>query len=1273
MRFLADGPSIPDELLIARDEGRVIFFCGAGVSRARAGLPSFFGLAQKVIAALGVISDSPAKRLMEVAQEIESRTGTSGLAYADRIFGLLEREFAVRDIQTEVAKVLRPSPAVDLSAHKIILDLAKGPEGKIRLVTTNFDRLFESCDSSLQSSSPPRLPDPQYEEDFEGIIHLHGRVDQNYKGVDGGGFVLSSSDFGSAYLADGWATRFIRTILDKYFVVFIGYAADDPPVQYLLEALNRSLGLRDGAYAFQSGSSNEAESKWRHKGVQPIVYNEGENHKALWETLSAWAVRAQNPEAWYEDIIARAQEGPEVLLQFERGQVAHVVSTFLGVKKFSTSSTPPPADWLCVFDKLIRYSKPGHVWDSNGKGLFFDPFDAYSLDSDPLPSKIDPDDFYAKREVPENAWDCFVATRLDRQNLRDEHFAGLRGHWATHVSRLPPRVAELGRWIGRVSNQPATVWWASGQSGIHPAIQFDIQFHLARSKEPCSPETRKAWHYIFEASESQDNALNRDWFNLKGSIRLDGWSHAAVRELALLHRPHLTAKRHWSRPKPPQNGEDLRFKDMVHLDVKYPDVIFDMEIPDDYLPTAVHEFRKNLELAVLLEMELGGDGLSMLVSIEPDPSLQGQSFGRAFGISAPLLFYVALYKQLIDKNLEAARREYLAWWVDNDVFASLRIWSAGNQRLYTGTAAGDLICSLNDRVFWSERRQRDLLLVLAKRWSDFSAELRTRLERRLLSGPPQWKDEEPALYAKRRAWSSLSRIHWLKHQDCNFAFDFDVESAKLRELVPEWQEQYAENAADSMEARGGLIQKDTSYDVLLAVPLSKILDKAEELKARDHVALVENDPYAGLAAKRPVRAFAALTNAVKRKKYPAWAWRTFLNSEGRQSDKPKLSALIAEYISRLPSNELPSIMHPTCDWFLQASGILLRRFPKQFERVWAKIVSVLKSDGETGKSSIIRGNKEPDWAMEALNSPIGKLAQTLMHDPEKDGLKPGTNFPLPWVTRVNELLSFEGDLRRQALVIFSYSLNWFFAIDPDWSEKHLISKLAEDGEDQNAVWAGLFWHAELPNSELYLRLKPRLLKLAQGKSISRKNYGEVLAGIVLAGWANENVATGERYVLNEEMREALINGDEDFRSHTLWQLKRWSEEEKGKTGRWATQLPMFLRDVWPRQRTAKSSRITAALCDLALSDMVRFSERVDLILPLVTTLDQQYTGLHQLENEIVEQHPEKVLKLLFAVLPEDPDMWPYGSGDLLERLETAAASLLKDRRLVELKRRWNSR
>ena len=91
MRFIADGPSLPDELLTARDAGQVLFFCGAGVSQAKAGLPNFATLAGKVLTLLGSALDSPARRLFQSAQAFEEASGLTGLVATDRIFGMLER------------------------------------------------------------------------------------------------------------------------------------------------------------------------------------------------------------------------------------------------------------------------------------------------------------------------------------------------------------------------------------------------------------------------------------------------------------------------------------------------------------------------------------------------------------------------------------------------------------------------------------------------------------------------------------------------------------------------------------------------------------------------------------------------------------------------------------------------------------------------------------------------------------------------------------------------------------------------------------------------------------------------------------------------------------------------------------------------------------------------------------------------------------------------------------------------------------------------------
>jgi hypothetical protein len=170
--------------------------------------------------------------------------------------------------------------------------------------------------------------------------------------------------------------------------------------------------------------------------------------------------------------------------------------------------------------------------------------------------------------------------------------------------------------------------------------------------------------------------------------------------------------------------------------------------------------------------------------------------------------------------------------------------------------------------------------------------------------------------------------------------------------------------------------------------------------------------------------------------------------------------------------------------------------------------------------------------------------------------------------------------------------------------------------------------------------------------------------------------TGERYVTDAEMRAALVNADDDFRSRTLWQLERWSSEHEERDDNWRAKVPVFLTEVWPRHIKAKSPRITARLLDLAFSDVTTFLQIADIILPLVTESDGEHLSLPDLgesEGNVVDKYPDKMLALLSAVLPEDVGVWPYNIENIIERIGIADPSLVKDPRLVELKRRWNAR
>ncbi|MBW2739201.1 MAG: SIR2 family protein, partial [Deltaproteobacteria bacterium] len=1114
------------------------------------------------------------------------------LISVDRIFGLLERDFLVRDIEAAVAEALHPAENVDLSAHQILLDLATTPEGKVQLVTTNFDRLFKDCSDTLKIWQPPRLPDPSRHGEMDGIIHLHGYATKDYTGAEGDGFILSSSEFGRAYLSDGWATQFFREIIDRYVVVFVGYTADDPPVLYLLEALNKKAGRLDGVYAFQSGLANEAAAKWLHKGVEAIPYAENDGHRALWKTLAAWAERAKAPDDWHKSVIDLAKKGPEQLQPHERGQVAHIISTVEGARKFSEGDDPPPAEWLCVFDPYQRYSKPGCPDVFGEQGPFIDPFDLYGLDTDIVPKQIDPDNHFEKREVPSTAWDGFAANRLDRQNLKDDSFSAIRGPRATNVPILPSRLSEIGTWIMKVADQPASVWWAASQFGLHPDIQERIQWQLERSQRDVGSVTRQAWRYLFEAWEN-NRGVHRDWYELKAVIDKDGWNSAAIRKLATINRPYLKVERnYWGGPKPPQWKKDIRIQDMLRLEVEYPEPIDDANVPDEWLVFAVRELRKNLEHALQLETELGGYGLNNISPIIPDDAPDGDRYGRTYGLSGSVISLSSLFERLIKFDITSAKQELEAWPVNDDtIFSRLRIWVSEKSELVSAQAFGRVIAELSDDAFWNSYHQRDLLLVLAKRWRDLREQTQKKIENRLIQGRTKWDGEDDAEFEEHKAWAILNRLRWLANKGCKFTFDLDAETKKLQSLAPEWKPEYAKKAAESIEGRVGSVKTETEHSALLYEPLDSIFTKACELSEKAEDFFIKNDPFAGLSAEHPVRAFSALTDAAKRDEYPEWAWHTFLNAEARKSDKPKFSVLIAERISRYPNDAVAEFVRPASDWILNISQHLSSSFPQSFDKIISKLINVLRSQPPGSDYAIVRGNK-PDWTMEAINAPVGKIAQALFNDPRKNDLEVGGGFPADWLLSVDNLLSLNGDLHRHALVIFAHYMNWFYAIDPIWTEANMLSVLDKgDESDRFAIWSGFFWGAKVPNQKLYMRLKPNLLAFASKRSLPRRGYGKVLAGIILAGWGSTHEETGERCISNDEMHDVLLYTDDEFRSHILWQVERWSETKENAAGeKWSVMLGELLRDVWPRQKSAKTPKISARLCDLAFSNVERFPE-----------------------------------------------------------------------------------
>jgi hypothetical protein len=356
MQFLEAGPEIPDYLVEERDKGTVVFIAGAGVS-VGAGLPDFQGLVSTIYKKLGeLIDDHPAERSAQDRQEYDR------VLYALR--RRLHKQADAGDddlILKHIRRLLRRRSGTSLQRHYDLLRLSLTPRGEtFRLITTNFDTLFEAAWEEQRSSksdswAAPALPPPGTSR-FRGVIHLHGRLSHPKTKLRESELVLTSAEFGEAYLRSGWATRYVYDLARAYTLVLVGYGLNDPPMRYLLEVVaadrDRFKDLNK-VFAFvgvQPGErADEVISTWRDgRCVEPILYSISKNdHSSLYETIRAWADRAEDPAAWIRKEIERLMpQRPSNLPDFERKKVLQLLKTDTGASALRSLGRRVPSEWL---------------------------------------------------------------------------------------------------------------------------------------------------------------------------------------------------------------------------------------------------------------------------------------------------------------------------------------------------------------------------------------------------------------------------------------------------------------------------------------------------------------------------------------------------------------------------------------------------------------------------------------------------------------------------------------------------------------------------------------------------------------------------------------------------------------------------------------------------------------------------------------------------------------------------------------------------------------
>lgn len=1252
MRFLANGPVIPDHLLEKRDEGNCVFICGAGVSLP-SGLPTFVDLTKYVIDNLHVLPEDPISQSFKPWRE--SSQGPK--APLDQIFHDLYQEYGKELINQLVTDRLSQDSASDVpsSAHSIVERISCDLAGKPQIITTNFDRLFQSgkC-REFPIHRPPRLPAVEHGDDIIGVTYLHGCLPEGNK--DPQNYVLGSADFGKAYLAEGWATSFIKQVIQRYTVVLLGYTAEDPPVKYLLQGL-RDIGGGNSStiYAFEEGEPEDIEAKWRERGVTPIAYPQSDRqHSSLWNTLDAWAKRADAPSKWRDKIILKAGKGPRALKSYERGQVAHVVRSVSGAKAFAEKKPTIPPEWLCVFDAGCR-AAPKYQ-DDLGKVEEFDPLEQYGLDDDPPRSS-------EKGGRKDQTYDNLLHRR-ETDILPDEVF-----HLTGFNARLPTRLIYLQSWILENLDRPMVAWWVCRHYSLHPSFMTRLDWELSHRKAL----PRKAvsiWRLIeqvFANILSPDPDFDGRFFDIKKRIENEGWSQSVLLDLEkalsarfTIHRPSGICS-----VKPPSvEWEDIEISQIADFNVAFCDLHGEkFDVPDDHLEDVLKIAEAQLLRAVTLLGELPETYLPV-PSCYPDHKKEDDSVDYLDAKDMYFLWFLGLLKRAIAICPDFVRKRVLSWPQNEKYFFNkLLMFAYAQPSLFIASDAASFLSKLHQSTFWDREILPELLYLIRDRWEDFSQAERDSLAERILAGPVHQIDYgddmlrlRAALYAK-----------WLEMNGCIFS---NTQSGSILQLVSKidgWSDEWVKDFARSDRSRVYRVKTDDSPDELLSLPVSQIIDHLKMQGYTGRRGFNEKQPFSGLIKQKPKKALAALSFKLRENKCEALLWGELLEAWPEDAGARE-TCLCAARLHGFTEENLCAVFPQIVRWMGRNWETIYRKNSTLAWAFYDQIASCFQLEVNDPSDRETISESRFDYS----SGPAGQIAYVLLN--VMSSLATDTSSSDEFLSRFEGLLSVKKSLAQQVATSLTRNVDWLHEKYPDWVFRVMVPWFDLKHPFAEAVWSALICTKAIHKPALREEMKPSLLnafplvaKWRWSQSLLRKLVQRFIRLVV---FSEEN----EQEKMAIDVRRNLIQMDDQSRSAAVQFLSSVGRDNEDG---WSIFVIPFIQKYWPKNIKYRTEKTTNAWLYLLSNSGEKFPVVLSQVkghLGSVTTGSAlvNFTRSAKDEKSLTEMFPAEVLEMVQQVKPQRSGLGPYGLSELIGSLSAEQLEGDQLRMLADLKENFAS-
>jgi hypothetical protein len=1259
MQFIKNGPDIPESLLQAHEDGRVVFFCGAGISYP-AGLPGFQGLVDQIYSELGA-----------------TRTVIEEQAYSkeqyDATLDLLERRIPGQraTVRAALARVLQPNLRKKgaTTTHAALLQLARDRSNNVRLVTTNFDRIFLHVMARIKPVIPcylaPLLPIPKNSR-WNGVVYLHGVLPKTSDESALNRLVISSGDFGLAYLTERWAARFVSELFRNYIVCFIGYSINDPVLRYMMDALaaDKMLGeLTPQAYAFGSYSTGEEDQalvEWAAKGVTPVLYevpSGTHDHSSFHRTLKEWADTHRDGVLGKERIVAQYAVNPPMASTCEDNFIGRILwaisdKSSLPAKRFANLDPVPPLAWLEPLAQNL--------------------FKQAALPRFGVPPKTEKDDKLSfslvRRPSPYTHAPMMVLVN-----------AGGRD------SQWDEVMIQVASWLLRHLDDHELILWITKNGGqLHDQFAWMIRNHIKeldrlakedkhneldriRASAPAAiprPIIRTLWCLLL-SGRVKSRAYRADLYDWMSRLKQDGLTPTLRLELREILSPcvSLSESFRWDGEeahdsKPERIGDLVRWE--VVLNTEHPHSAL-RDWQDKYywqqaLPELMQDFSMLLRDTLDLSHELGGADDRSDHSYVDQPSIDDHPQNKSFHDWTVLIeltrdAWVATAKLSDDRARLAAE----SWWyTPYPVFKRLALFAAAQGSMISSERALEWLLSEDAWWLWSEEVRRETMRLLVVLASKLDVAGISELERAILKGPPRemFRDD-----IESESWSHIvDRVVWLRlakiqSEGAKLSSDSQARLENISKKNPQWQ--LTTNESDEfpfwMESGSG-VDNDPLRKFLVA-PRRRV-DLVAWLKQHPCSDYWQDDDWRSRCSDSFSSTSCALLVLTREGEWPADRWREALQAWAEDKLLKRSWRYMAPVLANAPDDLVQKCMH-SISWWLQA---IAKTFGGHEELFLGLSKRILAFDLEDGAST-------NDPVFQAINHPVGHVTEALLSWWYRHSLQDGQGLLDSIKPVLTRLCDTHINKFRHGRVILAAHTIALFRVDDVWAIKYLLPLFDWQQSETEARSA---WEGFLRSPRLY---RPLLEAIKQPMLATATHYAQL--GDHARQYADfltfAALELGDTFSA-KEFEQATSALPPEGLHHAAQALAR-ALEGPGEQRReyWNNRIRPYLKSVWPKSRDKILPSIAESLAQLCVAADEAFPDALAELKNWLIPIDHPDYVIHLLyQSKLPQRFPEAALDFMDRIISDSTQWPPTDLKECLQVIPKASPNLLNDARYLRL-------